>query len=31
LRRFAYDDERGGIGIVKPDKVLLIKRREKGI
>jgi len=30
LRRFAYDDEKGGIGIVKPDKVLLIKKKREG-
>jgi len=28
--KFAYDEERGGIGVKRPDKVLLIKEVEEG-
>jgi hypothetical protein len=30
IKKFAYDEEKGGIGVVRPDKVLLIKKKREG-
>ena len=30
LRKFSYDYEKGGIGVEKPDKVLLVKKKRVG-